>query len=121
MRKTKCNGRLPEVLAVSFLKMVIFRRNSFIVYCVLLSLNNGQADQSHCRNLSKTLESELDSNSKILSRQKRNFGGSEAIDFDKAITGIFGPTGLLVQGCEVFLDIVWHVSGYTILGKGKEE
>jgi len=53
----------------------------------------------------------------ILSRQKRNFGGSEPIDFDKALTGVFGPTGLLVQGCESFLDIVWHVSAYTILGK----
>lgn len=57
-----------------------------------------------------------DEDQKILSRHKRNFGGSEAIDYAKAIGGVFGPAGLVVHGCEAFSDIIFHLTGYTVLG-----
>jgi len=52
----------------------------------------------------------------ILSRQKRDFGGSEPIDYAKAIAGVFGPAGIVVHGCEAFSDIIFHLTGYTVLG-----
>jgi hypothetical protein len=52
----------------------------------------------------------------LLSRQKRNFGGKEAIDFPKALNAVFGATGWLTQGLEAFSDINFHLLGYTALG-----
>lgn len=54
---------------------------------------------------------------KKLIRRKRNFGGSEAINFPLVYDSIFGVKGWLASGIEVFQDILFHVSGYTVLGK----
>ena len=58
-----------------------------------------------------------DSSAKTLRRQKRNFGGSETINFPLVYDTIFGVRGWLVSGIEAFQDILFHVSGYTVLGK----
>ena len=54
---------------------------------------------------------------RILSRQKRNFGGPEAINFPLVYDSVFGVKGWLASGIEVFQDILFHVTGYTIVGK----
>lgn len=53
---------------------------------------------------------------KILSRKKRNFGGPEAINFPLVYNSVFGVQGWLASGIEVLQDIIFHVSGYTVLG-----
>ena len=60
---------------------------------------------------------ETANDNKILSRQKRNFGGKEPIDFPKAFNGTFLVAGWLAQGLEAFSDINFHLLGYTALGK----
>ena len=52
-----------------------------------------------------------------LSRQKRNFGGKEPIDYPKAVNATFFVAGWVAQGCEAFSDINFHLLGYTALGK----
>ncbi len=61
----------------------------------------------------------FDSNAglKILSRQKRNFGGREPVDYVKAINATFLVAGWVTRGCEAFNDIQFHLLGYTVLGK----
>ena len=54
---------------------------------------------------------------KILSRQKRNFGGSEPINFPLVYDSVLGVKGWLASGIEVFQDILFHLTGYTIIGK----
>ena len=54
---------------------------------------------------------------RILSRQKRNFGGPEPINFPLVYDSVFGVKGWLASGIEVFQDILFHVTGYTIVGK----
>ena len=54
---------------------------------------------------------------RILSRQKRNFGGREPIDYPKAVNATFFVAGWVAQGCEAFSDINFHLLGYTALGK----
>jgi hypothetical protein len=53
----------------------------------------------------------------LLSRQKRNFGGKEQVDYAKAFSGVFMTLGWLTQGLEAFSDINFHLLGYTALGK----
>ena len=53
----------------------------------------------------------------ILSRQKRNFGGTEPINFPLVFDSTFGVKGWLSSGIEITQDIVLHLTGYTILGK----
>ena len=59
------------------------------------------------------------STSVLVSAQRRNFGGKEAIDYGKAFNAVFGAPGLLTQGLEAFSDINFHLLGYTALGKHK--
>ena len=54
---------------------------------------------------------------RILSRQKRNFGGPEPINFPLVYDSVLGVKGWLASGIEVFQDILFHVTGYTIVGK----
>jgi hypothetical protein len=58
---------------------------------------------------------------KKLSRQKRNFGGREPIDYPKAVNASFFVAGWVAQGCEAFSDINFHLLGYTALGKVLEK
>jgi hypothetical protein len=52
----------------------------------------------------------------LLSRQKRDFGGKEPIDWPKTYNAVFGVTGWLAQACEAFSDINFHLLGYNALG-----
>jgi hypothetical protein len=52
----------------------------------------------------------------VLSRHKRNFGGTEPINFSLVFDSIFGVKGWLSSGIEITQDIVLHVTGYTIIG-----
>ena len=62
-------------------------------------------------------DAEDDADGRILSRQKRNFGGREPIDYVKAINATFLVAGWVTQGCEAFNDIQFHLLGYTVLGE----
>ena len=59
----------------------------------------------------------VEDDEKILSRQKRNFGGPEAINFPLVYDSVLGVKGWLASGIEVFQDILFHLTGYTIIGK----
>ncbi len=52
-----------------------------------------------------------------LSRQKRNFGGKEPIDWLKTYNAVFGVAGWVAQAGEAFSDINFHLLGYNALGK----
>ena len=54
---------------------------------------------------------------KVLSRQKRNFGGTEPINFQLVYNSVFGVKGWLASGVEALQDITFHLTGYTIIGK----
>ena len=54
---------------------------------------------------------------KVLSRQKRNFGGTEPINFQLVYNSVFGVNGWLASGIEILQDITFHLTGYTIIGK----
>ena len=58
-----------------------------------------------------------DVSGRVLSRQKRNFGGREPIDYVKAVNATFLVAGWVAQGCEAFNDIQFHLLGYTVLGE----
>jgi hypothetical protein len=85
----------------------------FVVFLTSLTVNSVQTSANQLCFVNDCNE---DEDQKILSRQKRNFGGSEAIDYAKAIGGVFGPAGIVVHGCEAFSDIIFHLTGYAVLG-----
>jgi hypothetical protein len=53
----------------------------------------------------------------LLSRQRRDFGGKEPIDWPKLYNASFGVAGWMAQACECFSDINFHLLGYNALGK----
>jgi hypothetical protein len=86
----------------------------FVIFLTSLTLNSVQTSANQVSLVNDCNEDPEDQ--KILSRHKRNFGGSEAIDYEKAIGGVFGPAGIVVHGCEAFSDIIFHLTGYAVLG-----
>jgi hypothetical protein len=53
----------------------------------------------------------------VLSRVKRSFGGQEPINWTLVNFNVLGPGGWLPLACGAGLDLVFHVSGYAVLGK----
>ncbi len=53
----------------------------------------------------------------VLSRVKRGFGGKEPINFTLVQTNVLGPPGWLPLASGATLDLVFHVTGYVVLGK----
>ena len=74
-------------------------------------------DLNNNNNANNETENCVEEDEKILSRQKRNFGGPEAINFPLVYDSVFGVKGWLASGIEVFQDILFHLTGYTIIGK----
>jgi len=72
--------------------------------------------KSHDYDVTEQSQTDDVSGGKILSRQKRNFGGREPIDYPKAVNATFLVAGWVTQGCEAFNDIQFHLLGYTVLG-----
>ena len=81
-----------------------------------MSVNLTQADYDCGSNDQWNTTNEC-SNDKVLSRQKRDFGGKEPIDWPKTYNGVFGVPGWQAQACEAFSDINFHLLGYNALGK----
>ena len=52
-----------------------------------------------------------------LSRVKRGFGGQEPINFTLINANVLGPNGWIPLFCGATLDMVFHVTGYIVLGK----
>ena len=53
----------------------------------------------------------------VLSRVKRGFGGQEPINFTLVNANVLGPNGWIPLFCGATLDMVFHVTGYIVLGK----
>ena len=53
----------------------------------------------------------------VLSRHKRSFGGQEPINWTLVIGNVLGPGGWTPLFCGANLDLIFHVSGYVVLGK----
>jgi hypothetical protein len=47
----------------------------------------------------------------------RSFGGQEPINITLVNISILGPMGWLSMSSRSVLDVIFHISGYTILGK----
>ena len=106
--------------------MKTLKKVFYFIFIFLLFFSNTSVSSNAAQNFSSNSKTETEiscdenENSlsgKVLSRQKRNFGGSEPINYSLVFDGIFGVKGWLASGIEVFHDILFHVSGYTILGK----
>jgi hypothetical protein len=69
------------------------------------------------QSLFPTLTAGLSRGGEIPSPEKRNFGGPEAINFTLVYDSTFGVKGWLASAVEISQDILFHVSGYTVLGK----
>ena len=53
----------------------------------------------------------------LLSRTKRSFGGKEAVNITLVNTNVLGAPGWLPLICGAVLDMIFHVSGYIVMGK----
>ena len=53
----------------------------------------------------------------VLSRHRRSFGGQEPINWTLVIGNVLGPGGWTPLFVGANLDLVFHVSGYVVLGK----
>ena len=51
-----------------------------------------------------------------LSRVKRSFGGQEPVNLTLINANVLGPNGWLPLACGAPLDLIFHVTGYTVLG-----
>ncbi len=102
-------------------KMNFFHISVFFVFVtsfVTLSLTDVLFEKFECDDEDDAEKNGVDIyEDKLLSRQKRNFGGTEPIDFQLVYNSTFGVKGWLSSGIEAALDITFHLTGYTIIGK----
>ena len=52
----------------------------------------------------------------VLSRVKRSFGGQEPVNLTLINANVLGPNGWLPLACGAPFDLLFHVTGYTVLG-----
>jgi hypothetical protein len=80
-----------------------------------LKCENNSSDCSDGRGLE--VWDDGSSHGQLLSRQKRDFGGKEPLDWGKLYNASFGVQGWMAQACECFSDVNFHLLGYNALGK----
>ncbi len=88
----------------------------FLTSFVTLSSTNFLVDTVECDCNDDKNEEDIYED-KVLSRQKRNFGGTEPINFQLVYNSTFGVKGWLASGIEGLQDITFHLTGYTIIGE----
>lgn len=88
----------------------------FLTSFVTLSSTNFLVDTVECDGNDDKSEIDIYED-KVLSRQKRNFGGTEPINFQLVYNSTFGVKGWLASGIEGLQDITFHLTGYTIIGE----
>ena len=54
---------------------------------------------------------------KSISRFKRSFGGQESVNITLVNENILGPAGFLSLASASALDLIFHISGYVVLGR----
>ncbi len=92
----------------------------FLLFCILIVCENLTLDRSKCLESDKVLtkENKLVSfnESHILGRFKRSFGGQEPVNMTLVNENTLGPAGFLALACSSALDLIFHISGYIVLG-----
>ena len=53
----------------------------------------------------------------LLVRNKRSFGGKEPVNMTLVNTNVLGAPGWLPLFCSAVPDVIFHVTGYGVLGK----
>ena len=53
----------------------------------------------------------------LLVRNKRSFGGKEPVNMTLVNTNVLGAPGWLPLVCSAVPDVIFHVTGYGVLGK----
>ena len=98
--------------------------NSFkillLIFCILTICENFTLDRLNCLESDQVLtkENKLVSFNEphILGRFKRSFGGQEPVNMTLVNENTLGPAGFLALACSSALDLIFHVSGYIVLG-----
>jgi|688.fasta_scaffold831678_1 hypothetical protein len=91
-----------------------------LIFCILVNCENFTLDRLHCLESDKVLSEENEhvsfNESHILGRVKRSFGGKEPVNMTLVNENTLGPPGFLALACSSALDLIFHISGYIVLG-----
>ena len=97
-------------IMVKLKKEIVF----LYLFCIFIFVKNVTPLEENCSEVAA--ESRNDEDFAILSRVKRSFGGPEPINFTLINTNVLGPPGWLPLASGATMDLIFRVSGYTVLG-----
>ena len=90
---------------------------SSIILILFLSQNVFPLEEECPETLSSSTEFVDERSLAVLSRVKRGFGGKEPINFTLVHSNVLGPPGWLPLASGATLDLIFHATGYVVLGK----
>ena len=104
-------GRIYTSIMVKLKKEIVF-------LCLFIFVKNVATLEENCSEVvaETKILARKDENFPILSRVKRGFGGPEPINFTLINTNVLGPPGWLPLASGATMDLIFRVSGYTVLG-----
>ena len=106
--------RIYTSIMVKLKKEIVF----LYLFCIFIFVKNVTPLEENCSEVAAKTNSmsRNDENFAILSRVKRSFGGPEPINFTLINTNVLGPPGWLPLASGATMDLIFRVSGYTVLG-----